>query len=128
MRKIERALIRRTKTKGRGVCSILSPLEASVAGVLWSCGKKMKAREIHRKLKGKKVALTSVAVILNRLHEKKILKREVETGRGGIHYIYLPQVSREDLEEDIVRNTVDKLIGNFGSVAVNYFNGRFAKR
>ena len=127
MRKIERALIRRQGTKGTGVCSVLSPLEAEVAGVLWSCGRKMKAREIHRKLK-KKVAHTSVAVILNRLYEKKILTREVETGRGGIHYIYVPQVSRADLEEDIVRNTVDRLIGNFGSVAVNYFNGRFAKR
>ena len=45
--------------------SLLSPLEQEVLQVLWPA-KSLRVREIHEKLK-KKVALSSVAVILDRL-------------------------------------------------------------
>lgn len=75
-----------------------------------------------------KVALTSVAVTLDRLHDKKIVTRQVKLGRGGEHYIYSCCSCRDDFQQTVVEKTVDKLIDNFGDVAVHYFNERFSKR
>jgi len=80
------------------------------------------------RLKGKrKVALSSIAVILDRLYEKQIVEREVETGRGGLRYLYYPKKDKKQFEQSIVENTVDLLIDKFGSTAVSYFNDRFAQ-
>ncbi len=109
---------------------ILSPLEHDVLCILWSNRrKKMTAREIYGILvkKGKKVALSSVAVILERLYKKKIVSRRAETGRGGKHYIY-SAITKTDFEEMIVKTAVDKLIERFGSLAVNYFNEKIGKK
>ena len=106
---------------------ILSPLEYDVLRILWKADS-MKVRDIHKSIRKKrKVALTSVAVILDRLHEKKIVRRDVASCRGGYHYIY-SATSRHDFEHSVIEKTVDKLIDNFGSLAVTYFNERFSKR
>lgn len=106
---------------------LLSPLEYDVLRILWKKDS-MKVRDIHRMLRRKrKVALTSIAVILDRLHEKKIVKRNVASCRGGYHYIY-SATPRQDFEYSVIEKTVDKLIDNFGSLAVTYFNERFAKK
>ncbi len=128
---------------------LMSPLEHDVLKILWKktppddnncmtpkgrltvlssnqCG--MKVRDIHRRLRRKrKVALTSVAVILDRLHEKRIVRRSTASCRGGYHYIY-SATSKNDFEQSVIEKTVDKLIDNYGSVAVTYFNERFAKK
>lgn len=112
-----------------GLQSILSPLESDVMHVLWK-KKRAKVREIHAELRKQKktVALTSVAVILDRLYERKVVSRTTQTGRGGTHYIYSASTSKEEFEKSIVDSMVEKMIGSFGSVAVNYFNERFAKK
>src|SRR3989344_4694122 len=107
---------------------LLSPLEKDVLKVLWP-DKSLKVRNIYTTLKNKrKVALSSVAVILDRLHEKGIVSRKVETGRGGIRYIYHPKQCKEEFEKSVVETTVNKLIQKFGSTAVSYFNERFSKK
>lgn len=112
----------------KGVQSLLSPLETDALLILWKL-EKARTREIHRLVKRrKKVALTSVAVILDRLHQKGIVVRTIENGRGGSHYIYSPRFSKQEFEESIVDHTVNKLINNFGQVAANYFYKRFSKR
>lgn len=106
---------------------VLSPLEHDVLRILWKKDS-MKVRDIHKVLKRKRnVALTSVAVILDRLHEKKTVRRSVSSCRGGYHYIY-SATPRHDFEQSVIEKTVDRLIDNFGSVAVTYFNERFAKK
>ncbi len=108
---------------------VLSPLETDVLATLWKNGEDLRVRDIYAVLRKKrKVALTSVAVILDRLHEKKIVKRTIETGRGGEHYIYSCRLSQKDFEESVIDKTVNKLIENFGPIAVNYFNERFSKK
>jgi len=108
--------------------SLLSPLEQDILKSLWP-DKKLKVREIYEKLKHKrKVALTSIAVILDRLHSKNIVKRDMETGRGGVRYVYYPSQDKESFERSFVNETVNKLIEKFGSNAVSYFNERFSKR
>ena len=107
--------------------SVLSPLESDVLKVLWPT-KKMKVRAIYEKLKGRRnVALTSVAVILDRLHEKGIVDRDMEVGRGGVRYIYFPLKSKTQFEKSVIETTVNSLIEKYGSAAVTYFNERFSE-
>lgn len=105
--------------------SLLSPLEKDVLQVLWP-SRQLRVREIHGKLK-RKVALSSVAVILDRLHSKGVVTREVETGRGGVRYVYTPTHDKKAFERSIIDKTVNKLIETFGPTAVTYFNERFKR-
>ena len=121
-------VISRIRLQRKGLETLLSPLEADVLKILWT-EKKVRVRDVYGRLKGKrKGALTSVAVILDRLHKKKFVTRSIEVGRGGYHYIYLPKITRGDFENSVVAKTVDKLVENFGDVAVNYFYERFARK
>lgn len=106
--------------------SVLSPLEQDVLKVLWP-DSRMKVRHIYEKLRPeRKVALSSVAVILDRLFSKGVVDRKVETGRGGIRYVYFPLHDRKQFERSVIESTVNGLIGKFGSSAVSYFSERFA--
>jgi predicted transcriptional regulator len=119
--------IRKIRLEKKGPEALLSPLEADVLRILWE-RESIKVRDLHSVLKKKReVALTSVAVTLDRLHKKKLVERKAEPGRGGYHYIYSSCASESDFEHSILDTTVDKLIDMFGSTAVNYFNERFSK-
>ena len=108
--------------------AVLSPLESDVLKILW-LNKKLRVREIYNKLKNKrKVALTSIAVILDRLHERSLVNRTLETTRGGIRYIYSAKKDKEQFERSIVKKTINSLINKFGDTAVTYFNERFSKK
>ncbi|MBI2670911.1 BlaI/MecI/CopY family transcriptional regulator [Candidatus Woesearchaeota archaeon] len=105
----------------------LSPLEQDVLKILWP-DKKLRVRQIYGVLSKKRgVALSSIAVILDRLYEKNIVDRGIEKGRGGTRYIYFPMKNKEELEISMIENTVNKLIEKFGSTAISYFDGRFSK-
>jgi len=108
--------------------AMLSPLEQDILKVIWP-DRKLRVRQIYDKLKGqRKLALSSVAVLLDRLHDRGVVKRNVETGRGGVRYIYYPTHDRDHFEKSIVETAVNKLIEKFGSTAVSYFNERFSRR
>lgn len=107
---------------------LLSPLEQDVLKVLWP-DKRLKVRQIYDSLKNKRsVALSSVAVILDRLHTKNIVDRTVETARGGMRYTYFPKKNKKQFEESVIHSAVNKLIDAFGPNAVTYFNERFGKK
>ena len=107
--------------------AVLSPLEKDILKTLWP-SKRMRVRQIYDKLKTtRKLGLSSVAVLLDRLHDRSIVSRNVETGRGGVRYVYFPAQDRASFERGIVATSVDKLIKHFGSVAVTYFEERFKK-
>ena len=106
---------------------VLSPLEGDVLNVLWP-NKEFRVRDIYKVLRrGRKVALTSVAVILDRLFEKGVVDRKIESARGGLRYMYFPKKDKKQFEKSVVEETVNKLISKFGNVAVSYFNERFVK-
>jgi len=108
--------------------SMLSPLEQDILHVIWP-DKKMRVRQIYEKLKGQRqLALSSVAVLLDRLHERGVVGRDQETGRGGVRYTYFPTSDKKNFEKSVVEGAVNKLIEKFGSTAVSYFNDRFARR
>ena len=111
----------------KGISDDLSPLEAEVMKVLVSSGQS-KVRNIYDIVsRRRKVALTSVAVMLDRLHVKGFVKRKIETCRGGTRYLYSLKKSTDEIEEDYMRKQVDKLVNTFGDKAVAYFNERFKR-
>lgn len=119
--------IKKISLDRKGFECLLSPSEADILKILLE-NKEMKVRDIYNRLKGKrKVALTTIAVMLDRLYEKGFVNRKAETGRGGPHYIYYPVADKSNIEHSIIKMTVDKLIDSFGSTAINYFNERFSK-
>ncbi len=121
----------KSDASSEGLTSMLSPLEADVCQVLWrNCvhGRKMRVREIHAKLSDRRMALTSVAVILDRLYKQGLVGREAGTGRGGVYYLYYPKASKEQVEHSLLDSAVNKLIRSFGPSAVSYFNERFSKK
>ena len=76
-------VISRIRLQRKGLETLLSPLEADVLKILW-IEKKVRVRDVYGRLEGKrKVELTSVAVILDRLHKKKFWTRSIEVRRAG---------------------------------------------
>ncbi len=107
--------------------ALLSPLEQDILNVLWQ-RKSMRVREIYSRLIGKrKLALSSVAVLLDRLFEKDIVDRRMETARGGIRYVYFPKQDKAGFEKSVIEQAVNNMIEKFGKVAVSYFDERFRK-
>jgi len=111
----------------KGLETILSTLESDIMNILWNRNP-LKVKELHGLLKKKhKVAQTSIAVTMDRLYEKKIVDRKIESGRGGLHYLYYPSKTKQEFEKTVVDQTVNKLIEAFGPTAVSYFDERFKK-
>ncbi|MEW6035180.1 MAG: BlaI/MecI/CopY family transcriptional regulator [Candidatus Micrarchaeota archaeon] len=111
----------------KGVLEELSPLEAEVLKALLP-GRKMKVRDVHASVsKRQKVVLTSVAVMLDRLHGKRLVDREIETCRGGTRYIYFLRKSPAEIEEEYLKGQVDGIISKFGDKAIAYFHKRFSE-
>ncbi len=108
--------------------TLLSPLEKDILEILWKKNQS-RVRDIYNILKKKKkVAHTSVAVLLDRLHEKGLVRREVETCQGGFRYIYTTSAQKEDYHKFVLQKVIDSLIERFGNNAVTYFNERFGKK
>lgn len=104
----------------------LSPLESRVLDLL-PPGRTKTVREIHETLSGD-VALTSVAVTLDRLHKMGLVDRRAERCQGGIRYLYTPRSSPGEFERELVKSAVNRLIERFGSTAQTYFDERFGAR
>ena len=108
-----------------GVITALSPLEKEIITRLQP-QRRYGATEIYTALKKKKkVAQSSVSVILDRLYQKGLLRRETETARGGIRFLYALEANQEKFERSVVESTVNQLVRKFGSKAIAYFNESF---
>lgn len=119
--------VSRIRLNKRGL-GVLSPLETDVLGILWS-NDEARVRDIYTRLRKRRtLALTSVAVVLDRLYRKGMVSRRAAPGRGGYHYIYSAKGSRMEFEQSVIEKTVDRLIDAFGPTAVSYFHERFRRR
>ncbi len=119
--------INKIRLEKKGEEAFLGPLESKVLNALWK-KESAKVRDLHLILKkDNKVALTSVAVMLDRLHKKRLVKRKALPGKGGYHYIYSTVLSKKDFEYSMMDKFVEKMIDTFGKSAVAYFDDRFSK-
>ncbi len=120
-------IVRKISLEKKGIEALLSPLESDILRVLWLAGDDMLVRDVHGKLrKSKNVAITSVAVMLDRLYKRGIVSRQTRTGRGGTHYLYSARADKREFERSVVESVVNSLISNFGPSAVSYFGERFS--
>lgn len=106
----------------------ISPLEHDVLTVLWN-NKPMLVRDVYAAVKGKrKVAHSSVAVILDRLYQKQLVARTSETCRGGTRYWYHPKTDRRAFVQGAVDSAIRSLVERFGTSAIAHFEERFSKQ
>jgi len=119
--------IKKIRMDKRGLESILSALESDIMHLLWKRSP-LRVRDLYKEL-GKKhdIALTTIAVTMDRLYEKGMVERKIEPGRGGLHYLYYPCKPKKEFEKSMVDQTVNKLIEVFGRTAVSYFEERFKR-
>ncbi|MBI5225721.1 BlaI/MecI/CopY family transcriptional regulator [Candidatus Micrarchaeota archaeon] len=105
----------------------LSPLESAILEALWQSGES-KVRDIFQKIKTKNpCAQSSVAVTLDRLYERKLVRRTITTGRGGLAYIYSTCLSKDEFRKSLAQQAVDRIVERFGESAVSYFNEKYRK-
>jgi predicted transcriptional regulator len=95
----------------------LGELEKQIMDILWK-QKECSTRDVLAILeKDKKLAYTTVATILHRLHVKGLLSRE-DSASG---YIYSPKVSRENYTKNVASSFIKTFINSFGDTAIASF-------
>lgn len=78
-------------------------------------------RELDRR--GVRVAYTTVATSLARLHEKGLVRRRREVSRGGERFVY----SSVDFEHKYLVNVLRRVVELFGPAGVVHLNEELAK-
>ena len=90
----------------------MGELEAHVLGTVQKLGK-ASARDVMREIGGRQLAYTTISTVLDRLHQKGMVRRVRVIGRGGTKYLYSP-TSSSDLRASIVNRALDRLVSAFG--------------
>jgi predicted transcriptional regulator len=82
----------------------LGELEAAVMDVLWREGTPLKVREVLERLDtGKQLAYTTVMTVLDNLHRKQWVDRELD----GKAYVYESVMTREEAAARALRDILD---------------------
>ncbi len=86
----------------------LSNLQISVMKILWS-QKRLSVSQAHKLLnKEKTMALTTVATLLKRMHEKGIVGFE----KVGRQHFYHPLISEREVKSSMLGNMINHLFNN----------------
>ncbi len=105
----------------------LGELEKEIMDILWnqqeitgnSC-KGLTVQQVVTIIQSKKpLAYTTIATVLNRLHEKKIVQKKAEKN----FHCYLPAISRQNYSSSIVQRFMQDFIHSFGDAAIPSFAG-----
>jgi predicted transcriptional regulator len=103
----------------KDIRKVLGDLEAVVMEATWQLGKG-DVRTIHRHVnQEKKVAVTTIATILDRLYKKGLVKRKLLTNYS-LRYEYYPALSKTEFENAIVRDVFKGLFEAFEDTTVYY--------
>ncbi|MFW9939059.1 MAG: BlaI/MecI/CopY family transcriptional regulator [Candidatus Thorarchaeota archaeon] len=96
--------------------SELGPLELKIMQLMWK-NHSSTVREMYEVLsKERKIALTTISTTMNRLFQKGFLTREIETGKGGLFYIYKTKESKKGFEKKISQNLAKQIIKSYGNI------------
>ena len=103
---------------------MLGSLESEVLATLRGLGE-APARDVRKALeeRGVRVAYTTVATILARLHAKRLVTRRRETCRGGERYVY----RTANVEHKYLMNVLRGVVDMFGPTGVVHLNEEIAK-
>lgn len=95
----------------------LSELEQEVMNIVWEC-EGCSVRDVLERLnKKKKLAYTTVATILQRLHEKGLVNR----GNKDSTLFYSPKISKESYSAKMAHLFINKFFNAFGDAAITSF-------
>ncbi len=98
---------------------VLGDLEADIMKTIWTI-QSGDVKTIHSELnKERKAAVTTVATVLDRLHGKGLVQRELVKG-AGVRYVYSPAMTRNQFDSTVVRNVFKGLFESFGESAISY--------
>ncbi len=101
------------------LAKVLGDLEADIMKTIWTI-KTGDVKTIHSHLnEERKAAVTTVATVLDRLHAKGLVNREL-VKEGGIRYVYSPAMTRNQFDSTVVRNVLRGLFESFGESAISY--------
>ena len=84
----------------------LTPLELEIMNVLWETGPAA-VQAVQAKLKGRELAYTTVQTMLNVLHRKGRVKRQLKDRA----YLYRPVLSRQKAVTQAVGDMLDRFFG-----------------
>jgi predicted transcriptional regulator len=84
---------------------VLGDLETRVMNVLWA-ENPLSVREVKGRLKGGKLAYTTVMTTLDRLYRKGLLART----KNGVAFAYLPAMDRDEYHRRVVHAAVAPLL------------------
>lgn len=105
------------RLRGRRLARVLGDLEAQIMEVLWRRGS-ASIREVWDDLKRQRpLAFNTVMTVMNRLVEKRLLRRVDRRGS----YRYHPRVDREAFLTQVSHDVAEALVQEFGDVAVAQF-------
>ncbi len=98
---------------------VLGDLEATVMEATWRL-EKGDVKAIHRKVnEEKKVAVTTVATILDRLYKKGLVKRKLLT-TYSLRYEYSPALTKTEFETAVVKDVFKGLLETFEDTTIYY--------
>lgn len=96
----------------KDLSKVLGDLESEVMETVWRL-EKASVRDIHEDIKTRRsIAFNTVATILDRLHKKEFVKRELIREKG-IYYVYSPALTRKEFEELVARHVLKGLFESF---------------
>jgi predicted transcriptional regulator len=102
----------------------LGDLEAIVLQQLWELDDPVSVRDLHAIISPTHpVAVTTVATILDRLHRKDLVSREL-VKEGGPHYMYKTRLTEKEFKHAIVDKVMGALLQSFSDVTVAYLAER----
>jgi len=98
----------------------LTPLELEIMNVLWETGP-ANVQLVQGKIKGRELAYTTVQTMLNVLHRKGKVKRQLKDRA----YIYSPVLSRQRAVTQAVGDMLDRFFGGSAdSLVLNLVEAR----
>ena len=110
----------------RDIRFALGDLEAAIVEELWKAGQPLSVKEFHDHIsRNRRVAVTTVATILDRLYRKGVLSRKL-VKEGGPHYLYSSRLSEEEFKHAVVNNVMGALLRGFNDVTVAYLAEKMA--
>lgn len=95
----------------------ISELEQTTMNVVWEL-KKCSIRDVSNRLNsGKKLAYTTVATLLQRLHEKGLVNRNDD----NLTLLYSPKISKKTYSEKMAERLTNNFFKSFGDTAIASF-------
>ncbi len=95
----------------------LSDLEQETMNVVWALGECTIREVADETNKTKTLAYTTIATILERLHEKGLVEKDA----SAFTVVFAPKQTKEEFSQKMARNLLDKFFGTFGDAALASF-------